>query len=180
MREPQRPSMTAPEEFVVLLDDDGRPCGTAPKHLVHHDATPLHLAFSCWAFDDEGRTLLTRRAEAKRTWPGAWTNTVCGHPAPGEPIQAAVHRRAREELGVALQRVVLLLPDFRYRAVMADGTVENEVCPVYAARLDGTPAPDPAEVGDLRWEALDELRAQVRMRPSAFSPWLVDQLPQIA
>ncbi len=81
---------------------------------------------------------------------------------------------------MALQRVVLLLPDFRYRAVMADGTVENEVCPVYAARLDGTPAPDPAEVGDLRWEALDELRAQVRMRPSAFSPWLVDQLPQIA
>jgi len=179
VRDLRQPSVTAPEELVVLLDNDSRPCGTAPKHLVHHAATPLHLAFSCWVFDDEGRTLLTRRAAVKRTWPGAWTNTFCGHPAPGEPIEAAVHRRARQELGVALRQVTPLLPEFRYRAVMDDGTVENEVCPVFAARLVGTPAPDPAEVDDLRWETLDHLREQVGTGRSAFSPWMLAQLLQL-
>ena len=73
-------------ELVVLLTEDGTPCGTAAKHKVHHTDTPLHLAFSCWVVDGQGRTLLTRRAAVKRTWPGAWTNTFCGHPGPGEQV----------------------------------------------------------------------------------------------
>lgn len=165
------------EELVVLLDDAGQPSGTAPKRLVHHAATPLHLAFSCWVLDDAGQTLLTRRALAKETWPGVWTNSCCGHPGPGEPIEAAVRRRAHQELGLTLSYLGVALPDFRYRAVMANGTVENEVCPVYVARSDGSPTPDPDEVGDLRWVTLDEVRREVDATPLAFSPWMVRQLP---
>jgi isopentenyl-diphosphate delta-isomerase len=166
-------------EYVVLLDDDGRPCGRARKDEVHHRQTPLHLAFSCWIIDGDGRTLLTRRAAVKRTWPGIWTNSFCGHPAPGEPIEAAVHRRAWDELGVRIDAVELRLPTFRYRAVMADGTAENEVCPVYTARLVTDPEPDPDEVADLRWTPLARLRQDVAAEPEEFSPWLREQLPQL-
>jgi isopentenyl-diphosphate delta-isomerase len=162
--------------MVVLLDDEGGPCGSAPKAEVHHSNTPLHLAFSCWVVDELGRTLLTRRAAAKRTWPGAWTNSFCGHPAPGERVEAAVHRRARDELGTRVSEPLVVLPDFRYRAVMDDGTVENEVCPVYVAELLMPPEPNSAEVGDLRWAPYVDLPKAVNDDPSSYSPWMRKQL----
>lgn len=167
-------------ELVVLLTEDGTPCGTALKSEVHHRDTPLHLAFSCWLLDDSGRTLLSRRAEVKRTWPGVWTNSFCGHPAPGEDIADAVVRRARDELGCEIEGVELLLPDFRYRAVMADGTVENEICPVYTARLATEPAPNPAEVDRLSWVPLASLQELVDQHPGELSPWAREQLPQLS
>src|SRR5215213_6281534 len=98
------------EELVVLLDDDARPIGTAAKADVHTTETPLHLAFSCHVQDDAGRILVTRRALGKRTWPGVWTNSFCGHPAPGEPTSEAVHRRARRELGLTIDSLTCVLP----------------------------------------------------------------------
>ena len=173
------PVATRATELVVLLTEDGVPCGTAPKSQVHHTATPLHLAFSCWVLDGAGRTLLTRRADTKRTWPGVWTNSFCGHPGPGEEPADAVHRRAADELGTAVSAVAPVLPTFRYRARMADGTVENEVCPVFTAALAADLVPDPDEVGAWRWVGLDELRAEVARDPSPFSPWMLLQLQQL-
>jgi isopentenyl-diphosphate delta-isomerase len=163
-------------ERVVLLEPDGSAAGTADKIEVHHADTPLHLAFSCHLFDDGGRTLLTRRALSKKTWPGAWTNTCCGHPAPGEPLVDAVHRRVRQELGVEIDDLRLLLPSFRYHAVMDDGTVENEMCPVFVGRLRGTVDPDPDEVEEYAWSPWSDLLEEVAGDRSTLSPWAVSQL----
>ena len=164
------------DELVVLLDDAGRSIGTARKAEVHDAATPLHLAFSCYLFDRAGRVLLTRRAVTKRTWPGVWTNSFCGHPRPDEPLEVALARRGREELGVTVTDVRSVLPDFRYRAVDAGGVVENEVCPVYRARIAGPLDADPEEIMDSAWVPWDQLRAAVGM-PWAISPWAVEQVP---
>ena len=67
-------SFVKSQELVVLLDEEGRRIGTAAKSEIHHDSTPLHLAFSCYLFDGAGRVLLTRRALDKRAFPGVWTN----------------------------------------------------------------------------------------------------------
>ncbi|GAA1476725.1 isopentenyl-diphosphate Delta-isomerase [Nocardioides aestuarii] len=173
--------MSGHEELVVLLDDDGRAIGTHPKATVHHDRTPLHLAFSCYLLDADDRLLLTRRAGTKKTWPGVWTNTCCGHPGPGETVGAAVERRLHDELGLAVVDLRLALPGFRYRAVMADGTVENEICPVLVGRCrhPGDLDPDPEEVGATEWVPFEDLRRDVLSGAREVSPWCRQQLDQL-
>jgi isopentenyl-diphosphate Delta-isomerase len=158
-------------EQVVLLDEAGQAIGTADKATVHHEQTPLHLAFSSYVFDERNRFLLTRRALSKRTWPGVWTNSCCGHPAPGEPIRDAVIRRLKSELGLDVETIELVLPRFRYRVAMANGVVENEMCPVYRVTVAGDPTPDPTEVEDFEWVSWPPRRE--------LSPWAELQLSEL-
>ena len=167
-------------ERVVLLDEDRTPIGSELKHLVHSEHTPLHLAFSCHVLNPAGQVLVTRRALGKRTWPGVWTNSVCGHPQPGEAIEDAVVRRAQDELGLSLRDIRVALPEFRYRATDATGVVENEVCPVYLAVADEEPRPNPDEVMEARWTAPGPLGDALRAAPWAFSPWFVSQAQGLA
>ncbi len=164
-------------EVVVLLTEDGTPLGTHEKATVHTLDTPLHLAVSTHVFDAEGRILVTRRSLGKKAWPGVWTNSFCGHPAPGEAFEDAVTRRAARELGFTVRDIRPALPDFRYRAVDASGIVENEICPVYTALADSAVDPSPDEVMDHRWVDAAELVRAVTATPWAFSPWLTLQLP---
>ena len=163
-------------ESVVLLDESGAAIGTAAKSEVHGPDTPLHLAFSCYVFDADGRLLVTQRALHKKTWGGVWTNSCCGHPAPEEDVTTAVRRRVSEELGIELDDVRLVLPAFRYRAVMADGTVENEMCPVFVATTTDREHLDPDEVAGAEWVPWTEFRTQVLAGERDVSPWCVEQV----
>lgn len=165
------------DDEVVLLTEDGRCRGVAPKSVVHHAGTPLHLAFSFYGFARTGQLLVTRRASAKRTWPGVWTNTCCGHPRPGEELEAAVRRRVHEELGVDVVRLWLALPTFEYRATMDDGTVENEVCPVFVGVVDGHATPDEDEVDLVLRLSWDRFCYLVEAESHRFSPWTRMQVP---
>ncbi|WP_106176966.1 isopentenyl-diphosphate Delta-isomerase [Prauserella shujinwangii] len=172
------PALDPGVEYVVLCGENHEAVGYAPKAEVHHSDTPLHLAFSCYLFDERGRFLVSWRARSKRTWPGVRTNSCCGHPGPGEPVDEAVARRLDDELGVAADRIELVLPAFRYQATMPDGTRENEVCPVYRAtvRAPRPLRPNPAEVDDARWVPWHEFVAEVRDDPESVSPWCALQV----
>ncbi|WP_392543592.1 isopentenyl-diphosphate Delta-isomerase [Oryzobacter telluris] len=178
-RDPHAGAWVSDDE-VVLVDADGARVGTASKSTVHHDDTPLHLAFSCYVVDPDGRLLVTTRAASKPSFPGVVTNTVCGHPKPGEDLADAVRRRARSELGVEVGTLRLVLPRFRYRAVM-NGLVEHEVCPVFVGFVDddGT-APDPEEVDATAWVPWDEFSAGVLGGRTTVSPWAREQVPLLA
>ena len=168
-------------EQVVLLTETGEQAGVTPKATVHTTDTPLHLAFSCYLFNTDGQLLLTRRALSKPTWPGVWTNSCCGHPAPDESLTDAVQRRLQRELGVTVEQVALVLPKFRYRAVMTNGLVENEMCPVFRAFTDSSDtAPAPDEVEATQWVDWSSLTGDVLAGRRAISPWCLDQITELA
>ena len=171
--------MHATAELVVLLDEEGTPIGTTDKATVHTRDTPLHQAFSCHVFNTSGQLLVTRRALTKRTWPGVWTNSFCGHPGPNEAMTEAVARRAERELGIRLNSLEIALPDFRYRAVDASGIVENEICPVFIAVTSDIPQPADDEVAEFEWVDARALLESLEKSPWAFSPWLTLQLPAL-
>lgn len=165
-------------EDIVLLDESFHPIGRAPKLASHHDHTPLHLAFSCYLFNDKGELLITRRALSKKVWPGVFTNSFCGHPLPDETLPDAIRRRARDELGITrLTDITEILPDFRYTTPPYKGVIENEFCPVFAARLASSVQRNPREVETHYWQAWPDVMAAVAENPETYSYWMKLQLP---
>lgn len=168
------------DELIVLVDEDGLPTGTAEKWSSHHAQTPLHLAFSCYVFDEDGRFLMTRRALGKKVWPGVWSNTVCGHPAPGESHADAIARRLDYELGMTVRDVEVALPDHLYRAPPFQGVVEYEFCPVFFARAAGEPRPNPVEVEGCAWLRWEVFVARALQDPvDRYSWWCKNQLREL-
>ncbi|MBC7308821.1 MAG: isopentenyl-diphosphate Delta-isomerase [Actinomycetales bacterium] len=168
------------DDTVVLVDESGRATGTGAKSQIHHESTPLHLAFSCYIFDAQDRFLVTMRARSKPSFPGVVTNSCCGHPRPGEALAEAARRRAGSELGLKLDEIWLVLPEFRYRATSANGLVENEICPVYAARTSSPDlALDRSEVEEAEWVPWQEFAASVLSGEREVSRWCAEQVPQL-
>lgn len=169
------------EELVVLCAEDGSAVGTAPKSTVHGPDTPLHLAFSAYVVDRDGRFLVTRRARHKHTFAGVRTNSCCGHPAPGETGPDAVARRLESELGIVPSDITLILPTFRYRARDRNGLLENELCPVFrVVARDATVTPDPAEVDAAWWTPWPAFLAAPAAEGDPLSRWAALQLPHLA
>lgn len=169
------------KELVVYVHEDGTPTGeTATKLNAHTAHTKLHLAFSCYVFNDSGDLLVTQRALSKKVWPGVWTNSVCGHPAPKETMESAIARRLKFELQMTATDVQVVLPNYTYTTPPFNGIIENEFCPVYVARSSDHPDPNPEEVEDyswMPWRTFVEL-AQAD-RTDNWSWWCKDQIKQL-
>ena len=126
-----------------------------------------------------GDTLLQQRALGKYHTPGLWSNACCTHPRWREPAEACASRRLLEELGIPGDglvhrgRVV-------YRAPVGGGLIEHEEVEIFTLDVLGRIAVEanPEEVADTRWLSFDDLVAEVRAGPEAFTPWLAIYLQQ--
>ena len=157
-------------DSVVLVDEQNNPIGTADKNTVHTQHTPLHRAFSLFLFNSKKQLLLTKRAATKKTFPGVWTNTVCGHLAPEESPVDAAKRRLKDGLGIEGAEVKEVAP-YRYRFMDKNGIVENEICPILVSYFDGDPMPSPSEVDEWKWMDWQEFLQEIKTNHDQYSPW---------
>ena len=142
------------EDYTILVSNSGEVVGTAPKLSSHNKHTLLHLAFSIFLFNAQGQLLLQQRSHKKKTWPGIWANSCCGHQKLDEKLEITGANRLRFELGITDAHLDVLLPDFRYKCEM-NGIWENEICPVLVGITHQSPRPNPEEVEDTKcifWE----------------------------
>ena len=169
-----RRSYYAFDDMVVLVDDENNALATARKADTHNADTKLHRAFSVFLFNSKGELLLQRRAYTKKTWPGTWSNSCCGHTMLNEQTKQAATRRLGHELGIRGVELKMALPDFRYRAEK-DGVVENEICPVLIGFTDQEPSINPAEVAETKWVPWDEFLTSIGRPGNELSPWAIEE-----
>jgi len=158
------------DDKIVLVDEQNNAVGTASKLESHNADTKLHRAFSVFVFNRRGELLLQQRALSKKTWPGVWSNSCCGHVMLHEATARAAERRLKYELGLSGIELLNALPDFRYRAEK-DGVVENEICPVLIGVTDAEPLPNPSEVANVRWIDWNEFLKSLGEPDTDISPW---------
>jgi isopentenyl-diphosphate Delta-isomerase len=161
-------------DYVILVNNKNKSLGTMEKLSAHTDKTPLHRAFSLFLFNSQGELLLQQRSFKKKTWPGVWTNSVCGHPKLYERPIAAARRRLAYELGIHHAEISMALPDYRYRAEK-DGIVENEICPVLVGYTNEQPKPNPDEVEAVRFIPWLEWLKEIKKNPDRYSPWCIEE-----
>lgn len=161
-------SSAARRARVTLVDAHGTPIGETAKLAAHEPPGQLHLAFSVFLYDGEGRLLLQRRAASKYHFPRVWANTCCSHPAPGEDPKRSAEDRVQEELGLSCS--LELAGQFVYRATCpSSGLVEHEYDLVFVGELTGTPVPDPDEVEEVR--LLDPVTIADDQIAASLAPW---------
>lgn len=166
-------------ELVVLVDEQNKEIGTAAKDTVHTKDTPLHRGFSVFLFNSQKQVLLTKRADSKKTFPGVWTNAVCGHPALNEDVISAGKRRLADEL--ELTNIELkVVSGYRYRFTDKNGIVENEICPILVGNTDNNPTVNPQEVSDWQWMDWREFLLEIKNHSDIYSPWCREEAAIIA
>jgi isopentenyl-diphosphate delta-isomerase len=155
--------------LVELVDASGVPAGSATVDEAHQAPGQLHRAFSVFLRDRDGRVLLQQRAAGKTRFPLRWGNTCCGHPVPGESVTVAAARRLVEEVGVGGVQLTEVGVYSYYAEDPATGRVEYEYDHVLLGDMPSarTLMPDPDEVADLRWVALDGLGDEISADPRA-------------
>lgn len=157
-------------DHVVLVDNQNKVLGTAPKFTTHNANTPLHRGFSVFLFNKKSDLLLQQRCRTKKTFPLVWSNSCCGHPMLNESNVDAAKRRMSYELGINNVEILEVIPDYTYKAEM-NGIYENEICPVLVCFTDKKPVINKNEIENIRWANWKKFVKDVKKNPGKYSKW---------
>jgi isopentenyl-diphosphate delta-isomerase len=166
---PDNRVVSSDDEQLILVDGHDRDIGYLAKADAHLGRGTLHRAFSLFVFNPAGELLLQQRAKGKRLWPGYWSNTCCSHPHRGETMDSAIHRRLKEELGLAAELEFLF--KLHYQTQYDTQGAEHELCWVYAGRSAERPLSNINEVAAWRYITPQALQAEIAHAPETFTPW---------
>ena len=88
------------EEWLPVVDEEGKIIGKAPRSLCHKGDKILHPVVHLHVLNPNGHIYLQKRPMQKLVQPGKWDTAVGGHISFGEDLQTALRREAYEEIGL--------------------------------------------------------------------------------
>ena len=99
-RQRRKQKQLASEEWVPLVDSEGKVTGQAPRSQVHNGSKLLHPVVHLHVLNHSGALLLQKRPVNKLIQPGKWDTAVGGHISAGETLEQALQRETEEEIGL--------------------------------------------------------------------------------
>lgn len=143
-------------EFLPLCDEKGEIIGRELRSVCHDGKSKLlHPVVHLHIFNKDGELYLQKRALNKDVQPGKWDTSVGGHVDPGEEIEEAMLREAKEEAGIV---------GFEYslaKKYLWESDIERELVHTYTTRTNLSPVPDPEEVDEGRFWSPTEIDASL-------------------
>lgn len=144
------------EEYLPLVDVEGNIIGKELRSVCHNgESMLLHPVVHLHIFNRRGELFLQKRSLNKDIQPGMWDTSVGGHVDPGEKIEEAMLREAKEEAGIE---------GFDYSLVKKyiwQSDMERELVHTYITTTEFLPVPDPGEVDEGRFWTPEEIRASL-------------------
>lgn len=158
---------------VILTNASGQDLGREEIIAAHTNGGKLHQAFSVVVFNsDHSKMLIQKRAEEKMLFADFFANTCCSHPKGEASIEEEAAARLMEECGFTCPLSVH--SSFVYKADDPNGNgTEHEYDTILIGEVDENTVfnPDPAEVEELKWISIDELRKSMEENPNIYAPW---------
>jgi isopentenyldiphosphate isomerase/intracellular septation protein A len=99
-RQKRKQKQLSGEEWVPLVDEQGRIVGKAPRSEVHNGSKLLHPVVHLHVLNPNKNVLLQKRPLSKQIQPGKWDTAVGGHISAGETLEKALQKEAFEEIGL--------------------------------------------------------------------------------
>ncbi len=99
-RQRKKQKVLSVEEWVPLVDKNGKVTGRMPRSQVHNGSKLLHPVVHMQVLNRNKAVLLQKRPESKLIQPGKWDTAVGGHISAGETIEQALFKEAFEEIGL--------------------------------------------------------------------------------
>jgi len=139
------------EEWVPLVDKQGKIIGQAPRSAVHKDKSLLHPVVHLHVINKNGKILLQKRPVNKFIQPGKWDTPVGGHVSVNETIEQALRREVQEEIGIVLTNAN---PFAQY---IWTSDVESELVFSYITFYDKPLCPNKNELDESEFWTLTEI-----------------------
>lgn len=154
---------------LILVDLFDNEIGYETKRETHIKGL-LHRAFSVFIVNGN-KTLIQRRALDKYHSGGLWANACCSHPRRGEKLDEAVRRRMIEELGI--ECFVEEKFSFVYFSKYDNNLHEYEFDHVFIGEYDGNIDINKAEIDEVKWIKIDELKIDIVKEPQKYATWFI-------
>lgn len=144
------------EEWFPVINEDGKVLGKAPRSVCHDGKSRLlHPVVHLHLFSKDGKIFLQKRSMMKDILPGRWDTSVGGHIEPGETIEDALFREAREETGLKNFE-----PQFVNKYIW-ESPQERELVFSFTTVSDYKPVIDRNEIDEGKFWTIDEVRRNI-------------------